>query len=162
MKQIIVIAMLASVFSCTPYQKLMLIPANRNEILMDSCDLSVIRKLSQSLDTTGSNETFEQTRILEAIVSESECGYVAHKFYSPREDSTRWLLIIRPVTAGKDEIILGNLYTLHPKKDSSYIYQRRVKEYSQMNDFESGKYIVFTYTVLNDSTTIVKTGASIH
>lgn len=161
MKQIILITVLASVFSCTPYQRLILMPANRNEILTDSCDLSVIYKLSQALDTIGSDESLEQTGLLDAIISESECEYFAHKLYPPGEDSTLWLLTIRPVTSGKDEIILGNLYTLHPKTDSSYIFQRRVKVYSQMKDFESGKYIVFTYTVLGDTTTMVKSGASI-
>ena len=71
-------------------------------------------------------------------------------------------MTIRPATIGKNEIILGNLYTFYPKQDSTFIYLRRVKEYSQMKEFESGKYMVFTYFVKNETTTIVKKGISIY
>jgi len=158
MKKIIAITILTTIFSCTPFQKLILIPANLNNILQDSCDILVINQLSQSLDTIDYNKILDQTRLLEVIIDETECEYFANKLYPPREDSTIWLMTIRPAPVGKREIILGNLYTLHPKQDSTFIFQRRVKEYSQMKKFESGKYIVFTYFVENDTTTIVKTG----
>ena len=162
MKKIIAITILTSIFSCTPYQKLILIPANRNNILKDNCDVLVINQLRQSLDTIEYNKTLDQTRLIEDIITEFECEYYANKFYPPREDSTIWLMTIRPVIVGKDEIILGNLYTFYPKQDSTFIFQRRVKEYSQMKEFESGKYMVFTYFVENDTTTIVKTGISMY
>ena len=67
-------------------------------------------------------------------------------------------MTIRPVQVGHDLIILGNLYTLNPNQDSIFIFERRVKEYSQNDDFESGKYVVFTYYIENDTTTIIRTG----
>ena len=160
MKKIIAIIIITSIVSCTPYQKLILIPANRNNILKDSCDVLVINKLRQSLDTIEYNKNLDQTRLLEEIINECECDYYANKFYPPREDSTIWLMTIQPVIVGKDEIILGNLYTFYPKQDSTFIFQRRVKEYSQMKEFESGKYLVFTFFVDNDTTTMVKVGTS--
>ena len=158
MKKIIAITILTSIFSCTPYQKLILIPANRNNILKDNCDVLVINQLRQSLDTIEYNKTLDQTRLIEDIIAESECEYYTNKFYPPREDSSIWLLTIRPVIVGKDEIILGNLFTFYPKQDSTFTFQRRVKEYSQKVEFESGKYVVFTYFVENDSTTMIKVG----
>ena len=68
------------------------------------------------------------------------------------------LMTIRQVLVGEDEIVIGNLFTFDLNQDSTFIFQRRVKEYSQMEEFESGKYVVFTYFVENDSTTIIKAG----
>lgn len=158
MKKIIAITILALIFSCTPYQKLILIPASRNSILKDSCDILVINQLRRSLDTIKYYETLDQTRVLDEIVSDIEYNYYENKFYPPREDSTIWLMTIRPAIVGKDEIILGSLYTFYLEQDSTFIFQRRVKEYSQMKEFESGKYMVFTYFVDNDTTIIIKTG----
>jgi hypothetical protein len=158
MKKIIIITILASIFSCTPFQKLILIRANLDNFLKDSCDILVINRLSQSLDTIEYSTILDQNTLLEVIINETECEYFANKLYPPREDSTIWLMTIEPAHVGKGEIIIGNLYTLHPKQDSTFIFQRRVKEYSQMEKFESGKYIVFTYYIENDTTTIVKTG----
>lgn len=158
MKKIIALTILASIFSCTPFQKLILIPSNRNSILQDSCDVSMISRLRQTLDTIGYNQTLDYTKVMEEIMNDAECDYSASKLYPPREDSTVWIMTIRPVRVGKDEIILGNLYTLYPQHDSTFIFQRRLKEYSQMKEFESGKYVVFTYFEDHDSTTIIKAG----
>jgi len=97
--------------------------------------------------------------LLGDLIEESECVYYSYRLYPPlNKDSAIWVMTIRPVLVGKDEIILGNLFTFDPNQDSTFIYQRRVKEYSQMEDFESGKYVVFTYFVENDTTTIIKAG----
>jgi hypothetical protein len=159
MKKIIAITILTSVFSCTPYQKLILTPANRNDLLKDNCDVMVMNQLGQSLDTIEYSSTSYQTKLLEEIFEEFDCDYFAIKFYPPRGDSTVWLTTIRPAIVGKDEIILGSLYTFYPHQDSAFVYQRRVKEYSQRKEFESGKYMVFTYYIEDDTTTIVKVGA---
>ena len=161
MRNIIALALFCSTISCTSYQKLMMIPANRNHILRDSCDISVIHQLSDTLGAIGYHLAFEQSGLLEEMIKESACDYYASKVYPPREDSTIWLLTIRPVLTGKDEIMLGSLYTLFPRQDSTLVFKRRVKEYSQAEEFESGKYRVFTYTIENDTTLIVKSGAYI-
>jgi len=158
MKKIIAVTVISSVFACTPYQKLIIAPAHRNTILMDSCDLSVIIQLRQSFDTINYNKTDDLTRNLEEIIGKWECDHYAYKFYPPREDSTLWLLMIRPATLNKDEIILGNLYTFHPNQGATFTFHRRIKKYSQKNSFESGKYLVFTYFIEDDTTTIVKKG----
>lgn len=158
----VAIAMVALVFSCSPVQKLVVLPANRNEILTDSCDISVMNQLRVSLDTIGYDHTEDQTRRLEAILNASDCRYYASEFYPPREDSSVWLLTIRPVMLGKEELILGNLYTFYPQQDSSIFFQRRIKEYSQTKEFESGKYVVFTYYIEEDTTTIVKKGIGLY
>lgn len=159
MKKIIAITILTSILSCTPYQKLIFFPADRNAILMDSCDVSVLNRLRQSFDTIDFNRPVDQTGLMEKIIEESGCDYYATEFFPPRGDSTLWLMTIRPVTVDQDEIILGNLYTFHPRRDSTFVFQRRVKEYTQMKEFESGKYMVFTYFADNDTTVIVKVGA---
>ena len=159
MKKIIAIAILTLIFSCTPYQRMFLSPANLNNFLEDSCDVLVINQLKQVLDTIEYNKTLDQISLLEDLIEESECVYYSNRFYPPlNKDSAIWLMTIRPVQVGKDEIILGNLYTFDPNQDSTFTFQRRVKEYSQMEDFESGKYVVFTYFVENDTTTIIKAG----
>ena len=159
MKNIITITILVSIFSCTPYQRMFLSPANLNNFLEDSCDVLVINHLKQILETIEYDKTLDQTLLLEDLIKDSECEYYANRFYPQlHKDSAIWLLTIRPARVGVDEIILGNLYTFDPNQDSTFIFQRRVKEYSQMEEFESGKYVVFTYFVENDSTTIVKAG----
>ena len=149
MKKIIAIAILTLIFSCTPYQRMFLSPANLNNFLEDSCDVLVINQLKQVLDTIEYNKTLDQISLLEDLIEESECVYYSNRFYPPlNKDSAIWLMTIRPVQVGKDEIILGNLYTFDPNQDSTFTFQRRVKEYSQMEDFESGKYVVFTVNYL--------------
>ena len=159
MKQVIAITILITIVSCSPYQRMFLNPANLGSVLEDSCDLVVITRLKQSFDTIEYVNTINQNMTLEDLIKDSECEYYAYKFYPPpHKDSSIWLTTIRPVLIGKDEIILGNLYTFEPNQDSTFIFQRRVKEYSQKVDFESGKYVVFTYFVKNDSTTMIKVG----
>jgi hypothetical protein len=159
MKKIIAIAVFISFFSCTPYQRLFLNPANLHSVLEDSCDVIVITRLKQILDTIEYDSTINQYLLLEDLINDSECEYYAYKFYPPHpNDSAIWLTTIRPVLAGKNEIILGNIYTFEPNQDSTFIFKRRMKEYSQKADFESGKYVVFTYFVENDTTTIIKLG----
>ena len=159
MKQVIAIALLITIVSCSPYHRMFLNPANRVSLLADSCDLVLITSLKQSLDTIEYVNTINQNMTLEDLIKDSECEYYAYKFYPyPHKDSSIWLTTIRPVVIGKDEIILGNLYTFEPDQDSTFIFQRRVKEYSQKVEFESGKYVVFTYFVENDSTTMIKVG----
>ncbi len=79
-------------------------------------------------------------------------------FLSSDKDSVIWLRTIRPVKVGRAVIIIGNLYTLYPSNDPSLIFERRIKEYSQVDNFEGGKYIGFTYFLENDTTTIIKLG----
>ncbi len=162
MKTILTILMLAALVSCSPYQQLMIVPAKRNNILKDSCDLALVSRLRYALDTVSYDQTPVQSRLLEELIQESECEYYAHLFYPPRDDSSMWFLTIRPAMVGKEEIILGNLYTMYPGQDSVFVFHRRIKEYSQNKAFESGKYMGFTYFIENDSTAIIKTGISIY
>ena len=159
MKQVIAIAILITIVSCSPYQRMFLNSANLVSVLEDSCDLVVITRLKQSLDTIEYVNTINQNMTLEDLIKYSECEYYAYKFYPPpHKDSSIRLTIIQPVLIGKDEIILGNLYTFEPNQDSNFIFQRRVKEYSQKVEFESGKYVVFTYFIENDTTILIKAG----
>jgi hypothetical protein len=159
MKKIIAIVISISIFSCSPYQRMFLSPANLNSVLEDSCDMLTITSLKQLLDTIEFDNTTKQNELLEDLINDPECKHYTYKLFPPKpEDSTIWLTTIRPVLIGKDEIILGNLYTFKPNQDSIFIFQRRMKEYSQKADFESGKYVVFTYFVENDTTTIIKVG----
>ena len=159
MKKVIAIVVFASLVSCTPYQRLFLSPANLHRVLEDSCDVSVITRLKQILDTTGYDTHINRYLLLEDLIKDSDCDYYAYKFYPPHpDDPDIWLTTIRPVQVGKNEIILGNIYTFEPDQDFAFIFKRRIKEYSQKKDFERGKYVVFTYFVENDSTTIVKLG----
>ena len=161
MKKIIAISILILGFSCTPYQRIFLNSANRSTFLEDSCDIFVIKQLKLLLDAAGYYKVDEQTLLLEDLLNASECEYYVNRFYpASDQDSTIWLLSIRPISTGKDELIIGNLYTFDPDQDSAFIFQRRVKEYSQTEDFESGKYVVFTYLIENDTTIIVKAGTS--
>jgi hypothetical protein len=159
MKKIITIAVFVAFVSCTPYQRLFLNKANLHSVLEDSCDVFVITRLKQILDTIEYEPIINQNLLLEDLINDSECEYYAYKLYPPHpNDSAIWLTTIRPLLVGKDKIILGNLYTFEPNQDSTFIFKRRIKEYSQKADFESGKYVVFTYFVKNDTTTIIKVG----
>ena len=162
MRRFLLITILTALFSCTPYQQLMVMPAKRNTILKDSCDLAVITRLRDALDTVSYDQTSVQSGLLEEIIGGSGCAHYSHLFYPPREDSSMWFLTIRPAKVGKEEIILGNLYTFYPGQDSVFIFHRRIKEYAQVKEFESGKYMGFTYILENDSTAIIKTGISIY
>jgi hypothetical protein len=111
------------------------------------------------LDTIQYDSSIFQHVLLENLINDSKCEYYAYKFIPPYpNNSAIWLTTIRPATIGKNEIILGNIYTFDPDQDSTFIFKRRIKEYSQKTDFESGKYVVFTYFIENDTTTIVKLG----
>ena len=145
-------------FSCSPFQRMILNADNRNNFLEDSCDLQIITELKQSLDTIEYNKPLDQTRLLEDLINESECEYYAHELDPLHEDSAIWLMTIRPVLVGKDEIIVGNLFTFDHDQDSTFIFQRRVKEYSQKENFETGKYVVFTYFMENDAPVSIKAG----
>lgn len=159
MKKIIAIAVFVSLFACTPYQRMFLSPAKLHGVLEDSCDVLVITRLKQILDTFGYDTIKNQNLLLEDLINDYDCEYYAYDFYpSHPEDSAIWLTTIRPVNLGKDEIILGNIYTFEPNQDSTFIFIRRMKGYSQKADFERGKYVVFTYFVENDTTMIIKAG----
>lgn len=164
MKKIIAIVILTTFFSCTPYQRMFLAPANLSTFIDDSCDVNVISHLKQVIDTTEFWWRIHDPAILlEDVRPDPSCEYHSKKLISPlHKDSTIWLLTIRPVQVGKDEITLGNLYTFNPNQDSIFIFERRVKKYSQNDDFESGKYLVFTYYVEDDTTTVVKTGSRMY
>ncbi len=155
---------MTSVFSCTPYQKMLMLPAKGNDMLHQDCDLSVIKQFSQALDSIAYDNTDFQLWLLESLVEESGCEYYSYKFYPPHIDSSIWLVTIRPALDGEEEIILGNLYTFFPnrKKGSPVMFQRRIKEYSQKEEFETGKYFVFNYTIEEDTTTVVRKGMGIY
>ena len=159
MKKIFFAGLMVLIVSCSPYQRMILNPANLNGVLEDSCDMLIINQLKQAMETTSYGEVPDQNLFQVEMFSESECTYYTSKLYPPRtSDSAIWLLTIRLESVGKKEIILGNLFTIQPEKESTYTIHRRMKEYSQTEEFESGKYMVFTYFIENDSTTIVKLG----
>ena len=164
MKKVFALVILTSILACTPYQRMFLTPANLSTFLDDSCDVNVVSHLKQVIDTTEFWwKILDPAILLEDVKTDPTCKYYSKEIFSPlHKDSTIWLLTIRPVQVGKDEIILGNLYTFNPNQDSIFIFERRVKEYSQNDDFESGKYLVFTYYVEDDTTTIVKTGSRMY
>ena len=135
-------------FSCSPYQRLVLNPSNLSEFLNDSCDLRLIQAIGYESEISAyENE------------NQDNCVYFTQRFMNaPEYDSSRWFLAIEPVLVGKDEIIVGNLYKIFPLNGSGLIYERRIKEYSQKKNFEGGKYMGFTYYVEDDSTKIIKLG----
>jgi len=164
MKKIFVIVLQTTFFACTPYQRMFLAPANFSTFQDDSCDVNVISHLKQVIDTTEFWwRIHDHAILLEDVGADPRCEYYSKELFSPlHKDSTIWLLTIRPVQVGKDVITLGNLYTFNPNQDSIFIFERRVKEYSQNDEFESGKYLVFTYYIEDDTTTIVKIGSRMY
>ena len=159
MRRILSIALLATILSCTPYQRLILNPSNLNTLLNDSCDVEIMSQLKHMLDTTNNLEQKNPDILMGDFETDTCCEYYAKElFLSSDTDSAIWLRTIRPVKVGRAEILVGNLYTLYPTKDPSIIFERRIKEYSQSDNFEGGKYVGFTYFLENDSTTIIKLG----
>ena len=160
--RILPIAFALFLISCSPYQRLILVPANRDALLTDTCDIRIIGQLKQTIDKAGYTTLLESNELPEVIEPDS-CDYFARKLFSPpARDSSIWFLTIRPEYVGKKEIILGNLYTLYPAKDDSVIvFVRRIKEYSQKEEFENGKYLGFTYFLENDTTVIIKLGTRV-
>jgi len=162
MKKIIALAILGSFAACTPYQKLFLHKQYLKSVLEDSCDAMLINSLKKILDTVECDQIINQDLPLGEIINDSGCEFFTYQIFPPHtKDSVIWLTTIRPVVIGKDSISLGNIYTFEPEQDSSFIYQRRIKEYTQKADFESGKYMVFTYFVENDTINIIKVGKHI-
>jgi hypothetical protein len=164
MKKVFALIILTSLISCSPYQRMFLSSANRSTFVEDSCDVTVLRQLKQVTDT---NEDWwkvqDPATLLGDVETDPACEYYSKKFLAPlHKDSTIWVMTIRPVQVGKKEIILGNLYTLKPNQDSGFVFLRRVKEYSQYENFERGKYVVFTYYLEDDSTSVVKLGSRIY
>ncbi len=164
MKKVFVFVILTAILACTPYQRMFLTPVNLSIFIDDNCDVNVVSHLKQVIDTTEFWWKIQDlTILLEDDRIDPTCEYYSKQLFSPlREDSTISLLTIRPVQVRKDEIILGNLYTFIPNQDSIFIFERRVKEYTQYEDFERGKYMVFTYYVENDTTTIVRIGSRMY
>jgi len=158
MKLAIYITLLSLAFACSPYQKLIYYPAKRNSILLDSCDSLLISQMKQTLELMDPGSPFDPAALPDATPEAPGCRYDAVEVLPPRADSSIWLLAIRPATVGRDEIILGSLYTFYPGQDSTFTFIRRIKEYSQNREFEGGKYMVFTYYYQNDSLTVVKAG----
>lgn len=162
MKKIVTIGLLSALLSCTPYQRLFLNPAHLDSFLENSCDVEVIHQVKSVLDST-EYWTYENPDILlNHVHIDTACQYHLQRFFQPLEkDSAVWFLTIRTVHVGKDDIVLGNLYTFRPDQDTLLSFERRVKQYAQANEFESGKYVGFTYYMKNDSTSVVKTGTRI-
>jgi hypothetical protein len=134
--------------SCSPYQRLTMNPSNLSQFLKDTCDLNLIKDLDQTTD----NLVHEDSET-------SPCYFYSKQFLnSLEEDSIRWFLTIKPVQVGKKETVVGSLYTLPLQIDSAFVFERRIKEYSQKSEFEGGKYMGFTYYIENDSTSIIKLG----
>ncbi len=159
MKKIIALGLLSTIMACSPYQKMFLSPANYSVFLENSCDLQLISHLKQIIDTTEYWECNDPSIFLKEVKKDSSCTYYSKELFPPlHKDSAIWLRTIRPVRIGQDELILGNLYTFIPNQDSIFILTRRVKEYTQNEDFESGTYMGFTYYIHDDSTTVIKTG----
>ena len=127
---------------------------SRNTFFEDSCDVHMISQLHKALDSPDNWTRQNPAMLLDSIEMKSPCDYYAKKMFHPQQNDTAiWLLTIRPFQTSREEIILGNLYTLYPGQDSMLVLERRVKEYSQTEDFERGKYMVFTYYIKNDTTT---------
>ncbi len=175
MKKAILFSIIAVIMGCTPYQRLFLPTGNLQSLLRDSCDIRTVNNIKQLLDTADyrlqenreadSEEAMEDAMAnavadaMEDAVKDPSCEYLSGELIRPvYPDSSVWLLLIKPAQVGKDEIILGSLYTFPLNQDTIFRFILRVKEYSQHREFESGKYVVFNYTVENDSTTIVRTG----
>lgn len=156
------LALALIIVSCTPYQRLMLVPSNRDALLTDTCDVRIISQLDHYIDSAGYASLNDPGSLPEKIGPDT-CTYYLRELFSPvRNDSSIWLLTIRPAYAGKKEILVGNLYTLYPAEgDSMIAFERRIKEYSQTEKFESGKYLGFTYFVENDTTVIIKLGTRV-
>jgi hypothetical protein len=153
MKKTLIIALFLSCLSCSPYVRIFLSQESRSTFLEDSCDVHMIRQLHQVLDSTDIWTLQNPTMLLSNMVMDATCDYYTKKIYEPQEnDSAIWLFTIKPFLTGKEQIILGNLYTLYPAQDSVIVLERRVKEYSQTEDFERGKYIILTYYIENDTT----------
>jgi hypothetical protein len=158
-KKFFTLAFIVTTLSCSPYQRLIVNPTHLNSVLKDSCDLLVMKQLKYVLDTNEFYPDNQQDMDFKEMAINTDCRYDASRLYPPSIiDSAIWLMTIRPVTVGKDEIILGSLYTVDQMQDSVYVLHRRIKEYQQKKDFESGRYMVFTYFIENDSTSIVKLG----
>lgn len=118
----------------------------------------MVRQVKQALDSVAYSDIQDAAEAFDQITRNSKCDYYANVIYPPGDDQSVWLLTIRPIQDKGKEVILGNLYTFHYGKDSTFTYLRRVKEYSQKEEFESGKYVVFSYSVDDENTTIVKKG----
>ncbi len=175
MKKAILFSIIAVIMGCTPYQRLFLPTGNLQSFLRDSCDIQTVKNLKQLLDTADyrlhedreahPEEAMEDAMAnavadaMEDAMEDPFCKYLNGELIRPvYPDSSVWLLLIKPAQVGNDEIILGSLYTFPLNQDSVFRFIRRVKEYSQPREFESGKYVVFNYTIENDSTTIVRAG----
>ncbi len=162
MKKIVTIGLLSALLSCSPYQRLFLNPAHLDSFLENSCDVQVIHQLKNVLDTTQYWTYDDPDILLRHLYTDTTCQYHLQKiFYPVEKDSAVWFLTIRTVHVGKDDIILGNLYTFQPNQDTLLSFERRVRKYSQTDEFESGKYVGFTYYMKDDSTSVVKTGTRI-
>ncbi|MFO7671088.1 MAG: hypothetical protein R6W31_15630 [Bacteroidales bacterium] len=99
--------------------------------------------------------------LLDDIVFDSECNYFQKQVFPPRDlDSMVWFFTIRPIQVGKHEAKIGSLYTLFPDTGSAskLIIERRVKEYSQTEKFEMGKYMVMTYVIEDDTVSSINLG----
>ena len=159
MKKTFTIAFLCSLLSCTPYQKLFLSPKYSNTFLEDSCDVHMIVQLKQILDSTEYWTLQNPTILLDDIKLDASCEYYLKKLYHPQDkDSAIWLLTISPYQVKRKEVVVGNLYTFYPNQDSFIILERRVKEYEQYGEFESGQYIVLTYVIENGTTNSIELG----
>lgn len=162
MKKIMTIGLLSALLSCTPYQRLFINPAHLDSFLENSCDVEVIHQLKTVLDSTAYWTYEDPNVLLEHVDMDPACQYHLQRIFHPLEkDSAVWFLTIRTVQLGKDDIVLGNLYTFRPDQETLLSFERRVKQYTQTGEFESGKYVGFTYYVKDDSTSVVKTGTRI-
>jgi len=152
MKKILTLALFLSFISCSPYLRIFVNQDSRNTFFEDSCDVRMINQLNDALDSTDYYTLQNPTTLLESIEMNSPCDYFTKKMYpAEQNDTTIWLFTIRPFQTGKKEIMLGNLYTLYPGQDSMLVLERRVKEYSQTEDFERGKYLILTYYIEDDT-----------
>ena len=160
MKKIIAAVLLSLFMACTPSQNLFFHPAAIRGILNDTCDVRMIRDLKLIHDSLG-YWPFNDTLVLpDEVVTVDSCKFHLKKYYyPPAEDSAILLLTIRPYQMGRNEVVIGSLYSLNQNQDSIFSLERRIKTYTQKDEFENGTYMRFTYYIENDTSTIVKLGS---
>ncbi len=164
MKKLIILLLLGASFSCSPYQRLMLHHESRSRILIDSCEIALLSQFHAAL-SHDSLAKGDPARIFSELQRETECSFLqSHVFPQRPTDSDIWVYTIKTCLSGQKEVFIGSLFTLFPgyAADSTFVLERRIKQYNQGKEFERGRYMVFHYSLMGDSILSIKTGESEH